>query len=376
MVSRVFRDVILRNRKLWYAILLEQQKCHFGFTRHPYTCPAVVRDIPMAPYPNFKLIEGGHRGTQPVEYMWSLRRLQWPVLRGHSKDESFNDEEVAALAAHQIKCARLTHGDCCGLCGGKHRHLPVWGLGLRVCSGCLKANFVSSASLMHEYDFDFTKHTERIGGRVFFVHHTFSSRFAAQYVTDNPLDFQEERDNVLLYFWRPHLQRLFDLEAGRAALHCPERRGAASRITAAVRALGVRLLVGQKGKATARMGSHKFFASAGAEPKAKTGGQFWSSDPLSKEELAVINAHLPLCYGRRPLIEQESEARRLLQRSFLAFRGSLKLCAAKKPASVLEALRMSEATRNGRCVRVRTPSFFVTYQTFREWQDMVPRLPL
>ncbi len=369
------RDAVLRNHKLWYEICRRQQTSHFSrLNTYNRFGPAVVRNIPMAPYPNFKCIDSGMFDTERPPYVWNLKRSEWPHLRNSRETGEFTQEEIGKFAAFQIQHARLTYGGCCGMCGNRHRHLPVWGLKTRVCSGCLKKNLISSVSLMHEYDFDFSKHTRQIQGKVYFFRYDFSARFAALNLTDNPLDFTQILPKGIVFFWRPHLERLFDLEAGRAALKCPQRRAAAVKLTGALRGLCVRLMIGQKGKPFARSCSHKFYVSAKEEPKARSRAQFWSSDPLTKEQLAVINAHLPTCYSRRAFLEQESAARALLQRSFLAFRGDLRICAAAKPESVLEGLRMSEATRQERCHRLATPSFYNSNHEFRQWQDLPPEL--
>jgi len=231
---------------------------------------------------------------------------------------------------------------------------------------CFKSNVVSSESLQREYDFDVIANIEKIKGKVYFFHHNFSTRFAATYITDNPLDFNHPFHKRLGFFWKPHLEKMFDLEAGRLALKCPSRRAAAARLTGKVRALYVRLLIGQRGKDTSRSLSHKFYVSAESKPK----GGFWTEKPLTAEERALIAAHIPVCNHREALLQQESDARRLLQQSFLNFRGDLRVCSAKDPVSVAEAIKMSEATRHEYLCRLQTKSFYDISHRFRQWQDL------
>ena len=170
-----------------------------------------------------------------VERLDELVATRRPIARGEALfrqgDPEFSPAEVGALAEHALRRARLTHAPGCGLCGSRRKHVPVWGLGMRVCASCLKVNLVSSTSLFHEYGLDYTKHLDKIVGKVYFFHNTSGNTFAGQYLSDNPLDFRGSGKWGAVFFWLPHLRKAVDLEASWASHRSTARRAAARRLT-------------------------------------------------------------------------------------------------------------------------------------------------
>ena len=372
MTCRAARDAILRDHALWFEVLRDAQVAHFRSRtwRSAYVGPAVVRSIPMSPYSNFKSMENDMHNTSSPPFLWQIQRLNWPHLRSADKTGAFTPEETAAFAEHAVTTARLDTALHCGLCKSRHRHIPVWGLGMRVCVPCFKANLVSSASLFHDYGVDFNKHAGRIAGAVYFFRHAFNLSVYANYLTHNPVDFGHGKDDCMLFFWLPHLSRVIDLQAARAEFKSPERRAAAERLTAVVRALGTRLTIGQKGKSLNRFSNHQFYTRAGAKAKKRQG--FDTAAPLTEEQYKFIDRHLPMAFCRPVLMNDEGTARQMLQRSFLAFRGDLRLPCVRNAEVVLERLWIMQAVRADHLIRKRSPDWSATTRDFRKWADMKP----
>lgn len=378
MTCRASRDGILRCHSLWYQALLSHSKAHFGGYGYSIHGPAIVRSIPMMPYPNFKVVIGDLRATTPPPYLWYVRRQQWPHVVGASQTGEFTREETAAFAEHAVTRARLEHSLSCGLCGCKRGHLPVWGLGQRVCPDCLKANLVSSAALLLEYGYNFAHHADELAGRVYYFRQSHNVRFSSQNLTHNPVDFTVMGKVDLVYFWMPHLAKVVDLEACRRAFKDPERRAAASDLAARARALATRLALGQKGGTFARAVAHKFYTTA--KPESGRQGRFWTAAPLKQAEASMADyasRHGSVLLakwkkGKDAEHEEVLAGRALLQRSFVAFRGRLSLPRVPCPDRVLRFLRTYEATRPTELLKPVVPSYYQTDLNFRQWQDLKP----
>lgn len=373
MVCTGSRDAVLKDHQLWYRMLCDEQQAHFRSFKRSNVGPAVVRSIPMSPYPNFKTVEGlSEGGTSATPFLWQINRLSWPHLVSPAQTGEFTAAEMAAFAAHAVTCARLTHGSTCGVCGSRHRHFPVWGLGMRVCSPCMKDNLVSSAVLYVEHGVNYAEHCDALAGRVFYFRQSYSLVNMARNLTHNPVDFREQCRMYNVFFWLPHLRKVIDVDAAKLRHRDPARRAAANRIAAAARALVVRITIGQKGKTHSRFGNHHFYTRAPAQPK--SAGGFHSAAPLADAEATLIDRNLPSSYSRRTLVSVEEDARRLLQRSFLAFRGDLRLLPRRSAEATLERLRIMEATRGERLIKPLPPSLYASTAEFRKWLDMRPTL--
>lgn len=365
MVCRSARTAVLGNVEAWFESLRRSEVNHFQTFSNATAGPPVVRDIPMSPYPNFKAVEGfrGQRSALPP-FLWRIKRLQWPDLGG-GRSAPFTEEEKSSLAEHAIRRARLYHGQRCGCCGARRTHHPVWGLGCRVCSSCLKQNLISSASLFFEYGFEFHKHLSEILGRVFYFTYSSSSRFVLYNLSHNPVDFRKGTRENLVFSWKPHLERVVDLGASKARR--AERAAAACRLAAAVRGLYARVVLGQGGRFFTRATSHRFYVHAPAKPR-KRGG-FYSARPCTEEERAIITRNDP---------DQRLEAKALLRESFLAFRGRLTLPCTRNPRGALDRLRMLEAVREESLIKPRVPSVRTcrSHEGFLAGRDMPVDAPL
>ena len=371
MVCVAARDAVLRDGEaIWFSACVLSQQFYFRHYSAKQCGPAVVRNIPMKPYPNFKRVEGYQRSTQYAPITWQVNRARWPVLPGQADAPPFTPAERKILADHALRSARLEFARCCGLCGEKNKHVQVWGLGKRVCSKCMKENHISAAALFHEYGFDFNSRAADIAGSVFYFREAFRPRQLAALVTHNPVDFKHESAHSLVFFWRPHLEKVLDLPALRRQHRDPARALAAQKITGAVRALRIRLFLAQKSKSI-RGCNHAFHLRAPAAPK-KSGGAY-TVRPLSEVECDTVFMSLPLCCHRRQLMDRERDARRLLQESFVGYRGRNTLPLAKFPEPTLEKLRILEAFRAEQVVVKKPPSFLCSSGAFRSWLDLPPR---
>jgi hypothetical protein len=370
MVCTAARDAVLRDGgDLWFRICVSHQQAFFCSGLPTCVGPAVVRSVPMRPYPNFKPVEGSLRHTCPAPILWQIKRARWPALPGQLQPEPFTPAEKEALAAHALRTARMYLCDRCGFCGDKTRNVQVWGLGRRVCAACLKDNLVSGAALYHEYGVDFNRHAAQLAGRVFYFRELLRRDHLASLLTHNPVDLRQESAQSLVFFWRPHLERVLDLPALRRAHRDPARREAASRLTGAVRALRVRLFLAQRAKYV-RGCDHSFHLRAPAAP-ARPGAPY-TARPLTDAERAAVATHLPHCWSRRPLLPSEGHARRLLQESFIGFRGRCTLPLAKFVASTLEKLRFIETVRDEQLICARPPSVGSSTKEFKSWFDLAP----
>jgi hypothetical protein len=371
MVCTAARDAVLRDGPdLWFRLCVAEQKSYFGTSMFSHVGPAVVRNLPMRPYPNFQRVEGSLRSTAPVPITWQLRRASWGTLPGQA-GEDFSPDERRKLAGHALREARLNFGARCGLCGDKSKHVPVWGLGIRVCSKCLKENLVSGAALFHECGFDFNQRATELSGKVFYFREAFRPKQLAALLSHNPVDFRQDGLRFHVFFWRPHLERVVDLEALRRQHRDPARAEAARRLTGAVQALRVRLFLAQKAK-TLRVTDHSFHLRAPAAPL-KRGGPY-TVRPLTEAERHTVVQCMPLCCFRRNLVQRELDARRLLQESFVGYRGRCTLPLAKFADSTLEKLRALEVLRADQIVVKRPPCFEASTYEFRAWLDMAPVL--
>lgn len=364
VVCRAARDAVLRDcDQLWCDLAVSGTRSWFRNSPNLFNLgPAVVRDLPMMPYPNFQPIEGGLITRFPP-VTWRIGRASWPNMQGVSR-EPFNEQETRALAQHALRCARLSCAKSCGTCGRKGKDVPVWGLGMRVCAPCMKENLVSAAALLADYGVDFTKHEDELMGKVFYFRHAYRPKQLLALFTHNPVDLRQENAQSMVFFWRPHLAKVIDLDAARRNLRDPARTSAAARISSAVRALRVRLILVQRGKV--RKICHSFHIGA------KSGA--CTLRPLTDEEKICVLNDLPDYPLREARRDVEGRARCLLQQSYLGWRGPATLPAIKNPDSVLERLRAIEAARGEQVIKGGAPTVSKATPAFRRWFDLPPAL--
>jgi hypothetical protein len=183
---------------------------------------------------------------------------------------------------------------------------------------------VSGRALYHDYGIDFTRHTEAIMQRVYYAVVDRNEGQQLAYLSHHPSDFDRRVGAPPVYFWRPHLAALFDLPAAEARQH-RARTVAAPRLSAAVRALYTRIIIGHQGRSFRDISSHMFYTEGSLE---------WNAGSH------VI--HLP----QLPLpayTERSAVARTLLQRLFLSYEGRLVVTRTKSPARTYRALKMFAA---------------------------------
>lgn len=245
------------------------------------------------------------------------------------------------LAAHARKLVAVAKGSRCSLCGCRYHHHPIWNLGIRACDLCLKENTISGTALYADFGIDFTRHAAVLAFHVFYfvVEHGRQQDGRVQaHFSNRAVDFAH-RTIPHVFFWRPHLEAVFDLAEAEARQRVA-RTKAAPRLTAAVRALYARLTIAHQGHPVKPISSHVFFTSQSSE---------WAQGQHA--------AHLPLS-PVSSTTEAIAAARALLQRLFLAYDGRLVVTRTRCPRRTLDMLRQHEATRCHRRVPWYSPSIY------------------
>lgn len=365
MVCSAACNAVLRDYEYWYQICQRVQHYSFWGTSHVYVGRPVVRDIPMAPYPNFKLVEGSGGKPAPVRppWGWVRREITWPYYSKAQTFHEFTPEEKRLLALHMQRCARIQSAKSCGLCGSRTKHIQVWGLGCRACSACLKANLISSAALFADYGFDFMKRIDGIAGRVFYFRAA-NRRDVVQYFSYNPVDFRHESREHLVFFWKPHLEERGIIQFAQARRDVQAKSGAARVLQAAARALHTGVALMQKGRPYTSEASHHYLLSAKSWQRRGLQGP-------TDEEVRTVKQYLPPTYKTRQLLEHELRARRILQAAFLRFHTErATLPSVENRRGVLEGLRTHEAVRESE-LRGHCPT--KPYgDKFHSWLDCPP----
>ncbi len=172
--------------------------------------------------------------------------------------------------------------------------------------------------------------------RVFYFFVDKSEGQLQTHFSNRAVDFAR-RTSPHVFFWRPHLEAVFDLPAAEARQRVA-RTKAAPRLTACVRALYARLTIAHQGKPVKPISSHVFYTAHSGE---------WAS--------GLHTAHLPL-YPVAATSDAVANARAMLQRLFLAYDGRLVVPRTRNPARTLDALRQHEATRCFHKAQWHTPS--------------------
>ena len=377
MVCRDARDLVLRESdELWYEILRKSQVSYFSSFMSMYRAPSVVRGIPMRPPPNFKDVEGYAMGTTMIHPVtWQIRRATWPHVGGVVTHENpFTPAELRIFARYSIRTTGIQASHCCGVCRSTVKLQPVWGLGMKVCNACLKDNLISGAALFYEYDLSFSALADKLAGRVFCFHSTFKHGAMRQFVSYNPLDFDMANAQSMVFFWRPHLRRVVDLDAARRKLRDPERSDAAKKLTSSVRALFTRIHLSTSGKYS-WLTSHRYYVNAPAWPQKNRPRSPHNVRDLTEPERALLAGGFLHSVLRASVVAQELQARRLLQERFLGYRGSCALPSQKHPALALEKLRAYESTRSEYAIKRRPPNIHSSACTpLKRWFDLPPSL--
>lgn len=144
------------------------------------------------------------------------------------KDAAEKEQRGRVLATYRrIIC--LQHVNRCGLCGTtRHATLPYWHLGMRVCKYCLQENLVTDAVLEERYWIRLwntsspgakNQFVDQITARVWYFKEYGTARQRAEYTHDR-LDFHKAlgtKNRTTWFFWRPHLEGVFDMKKMREA---------------------------------------------------------------------------------------------------------------------------------------------------------------
>jgi hypothetical protein len=170
----------------------------------------------------------------PTLSLWKKSALDVAYYIGslHVDQNATQLPSMEALTAYIRKWFALRHGTRCGLCGCRYRHDVYWSLGMRACKLCVQDNMVSAYELHSNYGLDFACISREIAKKVF-------------YISVVPLPGEDRMPHTALWgeqakaaqylFWRPHLERLYDLPQKRAEQD--ERRRSAKLLSSAVRRL-------------------------------------------------------------------------------------------------------------------------------------------
>jgi hypothetical protein len=179
-----------------------------------------------------------------------------PKLGVHGEEELSNNQRIAEMRAlttyKRIVC--LQNVDRCGMCGTKrHQTKPFWHLGKRICKYCVQKNLVSNLALEETYwlnvwkgptSQDQASFIDQIIGRVWYFKEYCAARARSEYTIDRA-DFQSpehsKKSRLTWFFWRPHLEAIFDFKA--LSLEAAEKVRQAATVKGYVRrALALRTL--------------------------------------------------------------------------------------------------------------------------------------
>lgn len=167
-------------------------------------------------------------------------------------------EELRTLTTYKRIVCLQTVGQC-GMCGTKrHQTKPFWHLGKRICKYCVQKNLVSNLALDEHYWLNVwggptdpdrpnsSSFIHQIIGRVWYFKEYGAARARSEYTTDKA-DFQTpanaKASRLTWFFWRPHLETIFDFKA--LALEAAEKTRQAATVKGYVRrALALRMLSG------------------------------------------------------------------------------------------------------------------------------------
>ena len=196
-------------------------------------------DLNLGCYVDFNKRPSNHRYERNFTEM-----PRWPP-------REITASEKSLLSRFYRRHVTIDSGLRCGLCGSKHKLTPVWNLGCKVCRLCLRDNLIGSQDLFFEYGVDFWK-----------LFRANSAAFQQMFVVvSNPPNVQatrkfvfqhlragrfrkrqaEGREDDNVYFWKPHLERFFQISAG-VELRLSQQR-AAETLTGYIRGFFVRYML-------------------------------------------------------------------------------------------------------------------------------------
>jgi hypothetical protein len=328
-VCRATRQALNTDHLLWIRLLKDSEAALWkaaavsGFYRVAVSPP--LHFVSLSPCPNFLHNFCRHRTAELRQY----RKRALPCL----DISGLAPADILDLSRHSRKRVCLQEAQRCGMCGATRHHYPFWALGMRVCKLCLKQNLVSGSALYLDYGLDFTSRglIRSMAARVFFFEIEKKAGRVRECLSHNPADFMcPGMPGDHTFFWKPHLGKVVDLDAAARRLRLA--RSLVPRLTAAARALYVRLVIGNNGRPLSPISSHCFFLKS-----------------LPDAERLFIGMHLPL-HPTLCLVSADdpSAARASLQRHFVAFLPRLVITLAATPVRVWSALMTLEALRLGK----------------------------
>ena len=326
-VCRATRQAVNGDHTLWIRLLRDSEDALWkaaavsGFYSVATSPP--LHFVSLSPCPDFLHNFCRHRTAELRQYR--RRTLACIDLAALPSDQ------ILELSRHSRRRVSLQVAQRCGLCGARRNHYPFWALGMRVCKVCLKQNLVSGSALYLDYGLDFTRAElfRSIAPSVFFFGIEKKAAQIRDYFSHNPADFVAPHlQGEHTFFWKPHLRMAVDLPA--AAHRLCLARSLVPRLTAAIRALYVRLVIGGNGRAPSPVAGHCFFIKRIPDP-----------------ERTFIAMHLPLHLS--PVsADSPRSARASLQRHFIAYSTRLVIVRAASLVRTWSSLMTLEALRPGK----------------------------
>ena len=355
MVCRATNRALADDHPLWIRMLRQNEDALWkaaavsGFYRVATSAPLPF--VSLSPCPDFLHNFSRHRVAELRQYR--QRTLPCIDVGGLTPDMRLQ------LARHSRKRACLQSTKRCGMCGARRHHYPFWGLGMRVCKLCLKQNLVSGSALYLDYGLDFTKNRllRSLAGSVFFFGLEKKAAHIRDYLSHNPADFASPgMPGEHTFFWKPHLLKQMDLPACKTA-HLLAR-ALVPRVTAAIRALCVRLVIG---------------AGIVRGTRSQAPAHSFLLRTLPEAERTFMAMYLP-AHLSPTSSENGLAARASVQRLFLSHPVRLVITCAASPVHTWSTLMTLECTRPGKSLpaqylpRMKNLDLVDTilYQTFKE----------
>jgi hypothetical protein len=214
-----------------------------------------------------------------------------------------------------------------------------------------------------EYGFDLYKLFPKLRTSTFYLKSDKSTRNVLMCFSHNPLDFQLWVRDRLIFFWKPHIQRVINLDTQRCDFLA--KKNATLRIVASMRAHFVRMIIMHKANSQNNLGKLFYLSAPHGTGKTDMKRLGYTVDAPSPEDIAFIGKNIGKHHSVRPWGPPCTKARAMLQRFFLAYRGRMTLPCSRNPSGVLDKLQMLEA--------LRPHSFIVTQIPAMRLMDMFDR---
>ena len=212
MVDKNLNQVLRTSHDLWKRV----------YTRHFHYKAYMARRVDDPLFPGLKLWKNGltgvpyHTGPLPAEGV--------PGSRAEGEALSFTPAFRDSFTSYARRWLALLHGRRCGMCGCRFRHEVYWSLRMRLCKLCVAQNCVSSWELHTAYGLDYATVLRNVAGKVFYFNTVLQQgEDRVAFHAAKPSDLREKRSQLM--FWRPHMQRLYDLPSLRV-LQTEKRRQA------------------------------------------------------------------------------------------------------------------------------------------------------